>query len=139
MEFCWYGEHHVDLHLGWALLLLIFTLIQGDTNLPLAAAVTTIAVLFPGQPFFMPSLLHLGHWPYLVTPEIPLFFFPLLSQLSLTHPMPLCLGNTPRAPPWSWPFAGSITLSFFKISAWCNSANPVWVIQPLLPLISDMI
>jgi hypothetical protein len=71
-----------------------------------------------------------------------LLFFPLLSQLSLMHLLqhvPLCLGNTPRAPPWSWPFAGSNTLSFFKISARRNPGNPIWVIQPLLPLISNLI
>jgi hypothetical protein len=108
----------------------------------LAAAVAVVVILFPGQPFFMPSLLHLGHRPYPVEPEIVLLFFPLLSQLSLMHllqPAPLCLGNSPQAPPWSWPFARSSTLSFFKISARHNPGNPIWVIRPLLPLISNLI
>jgi hypothetical protein len=104
--------------------------------------ITVVAVLFPDQPFFMPSLLHFGHRPYPVKPEIPLLFFPLLSQLSLMHllqPAPLCLGNTPQAPSWRWPFAGSNTLSFFKISARRNPDSLVGVIRPLLPLISDLI
>jgi hypothetical protein len=29
----------------------------------------------------------------------------------------LCLGNTPWAPPWSWPFACSSTFSFFQFLA----------------------
>jgi hypothetical protein len=79
-----------------------FSLIRYEPNLLFTAAVTTAAILFLGQLFFTPSLLHLGHLPYPVKPEIPLLFFHLLCQLSLMHllqPAPLCLGNTSQAPP----------------------------------------
>jgi hypothetical protein len=65
----------------------------------------------------------------MVKPIIPLFLFFFLGQPSLTHLLQsvfLCLGNTPWAPSWSWPFAWSITFSFFRFLAPRVLHNPVF-------------
>jgi hypothetical protein len=41
----------------------------------------------------------------------------------------LCHGNTPWAPPWSWPFAGSSTFSFSWFLAPRVLYNPVFHVQ----------
>jgi hypothetical protein len=71
----------------------------------------------------------------MVKPIVPLFVFFFLSQLSLMHLLHstfLCLHNTPWAPPWSWPFAWSNTVSFFWFFAPSPLHNPVFCVSRIL-------